>query len=101
MNKSIVTYVAMDTHKKEHTVLIEYPSGDTAACSIKNTPAEIARIVKRIKSVTGDSEAIFCYEAGVCGFNLKRHIESLGAACKVIAPSLIPQKPGEKINFLF
>lgn len=98
MNKNNLTYVAMDTHKKEHTVLVEYPTGDTVACSIKNTPAEIARMVKRIKSVAGDSEVIFCYEAGVCGFNLKRYIKSFGVACKVIAPSLIPQKPGEKIK---
>ncbi len=98
MNKNSLTYVAMDTHKKEHAVLVEYPTGDTVACSIKNTPAEIARMVKRIQSVAGNSEVTFCYEAGVCGFNLKRHIESLGAICKVIAPSLIPQKPGEKIK---
>lgn len=40
-----------------------------------------------------------CYEAGPCGYALKRSIESLGpVVCEVIAPSLIPKKPGEKIK---
>ena len=40
----------------------------------------------------------FCYEAGVCGFTLKRRIEALGCKCAVIAPSLTPKKPGVKIK---
>lgn len=88
----------MDTHKKEHTVVIEYAGGDIVEYLVKNTPSEIAKMVKRIKSRTQDSQVIFCYEAGVCGFTLKRRIEELGPTCKVIAPSLIPKKPGERIK---
>lgn len=95
---NIITYVGMDTHKKEHTVVIEYPDGSTFECSVRNTPSEIAKMVKRIKSRAGASEIVFCYEAGVCGFALKRSIEGLGASCKVIAPSLVPQKRGERIK---
>ena len=74
------------------------PAAIPFECSVKNTPSEIARLVKRIKSHADGSEVIFCYEAGVCGFTLKRRIEELGASCKVIAPSLIPKKPGERIK---
>ena len=35
-----------------------------------------------------------CYEAGVCGFVLQRLLEKLGCVCRVIAPSLVPSKPG-------
>lgn len=38
---------------------------------------------------------VFYYEAGVCGFALKRLIEAEGAQCIVIAPSLTPITPGE------
>ncbi|MCD6174863.1 MAG: hypothetical protein J7K65_03735 [Planctomycetes bacterium] len=42
---------------------------------------------KVIKQALGDVE--FCYEAGVCGFVLKRRIEVHGCHCAVIAPSTI------------
>jgi len=40
----------------------------------------------------------FCYEAGVCGFTLQRRIEAMGHQCSVIAPSLVPVKPGDRIK---
>lgn len=45
-----------------------------------------------------NGQAHFCYEAGVCGFTLKRRIEASGCQCSVIAPSLIPRKPGDRIK---
>jgi transposase len=40
----------------------------------------------------------FCYEAGPCGYGLYRQLLSLGHDCQVVAPSLIPKKPGERIK---
>ena len=37
-----------------------------------------------------------CYEAGGCGFVLQRAMASWGVPCEVIAPSLIPKKPGDR-----
>jgi len=53
----------------------------------------VSRIARR-----APGDVLFCYEAGVCGFNLKRRIEALGCQCAVIAPSLTPTKPGEHIK---
>jgi transposase len=39
-----------------------------------------------------------CYEAGPCGFELQRQLEQMGIECVVVAPSLIPRKPGERIK---
>ena len=85
MNTSI-TYVGMDTHKKEHTVAVNYPGHEEIArFTVRNTPAEIRKLVTRVgKQAPG--EVRFCYEAGVCGFTLKRRIEALGCSCNVIAP---------------
>ena len=92
------TYVGMDTHKKQHTVTVHFPrSPELVVLTVKNNARDIARMVKKItKQAPGDVE--FCYEAGVCGFNLKRRIEALGCKCAVIAPSLTPKKPGVKIK---
>ena len=40
----------------------------------------------------------FCYEAGPCGYGLQRQLEGLGHACMVVAPSLIPSKPGDRVK---
>ena len=40
----------------------------------------------------------FCYEAGPTGYGLYRQIESLGHECVVVAPSLIPKRPGDKVK---
>ena len=93
-----ITYVAMDTHKKEHKVALHYPGQEEiVSLTVKNTSSEISKMVKRILR-KAPGEVRFCYEAGVCGFNLKRRIETLGCKCAVIAPSLTPTKPGDRIK---
>jgi transposase len=88
----------MDTHKKEHKIALHYPrKQQIERFTVRNTPSEISKMVRKIlKKAPG--EVMFCYEAGVCGFALKRRIEALGCKCKVIAPSLTPIKPGERVK---
>jgi len=94
--KDSITYVAMDTHKKQHRVAMVYPNDEVIVeFSVKNTASEIRKMVRKIKK-NAPGEIKFCYEAGVCGFTLQRRIEALGCKCSVIAPSLIPRKPGER-----
>ena len=38
------------------------------------------------------------YEAGPCGYGLYRYLTAKGVACQVVAPSLIPRKPGDKVK---
>lgn len=91
-----ITYVAMDTHKKQHRIALVYPNDELIIeFSVKNTPTEIRKMVRKIKR-NAPGKVKFCYEAGVCGFTLQRRIEALGCTCSVIAPSLIPRKPGER-----
>ncbi|RWJ39482.1 IS110 family transposase [Mesorhizobium sp.] len=40
----------------------------------------------------------FCYEAGPTGYGLHRLIRSLGHECTVVAPSLIPRKPSDRVK---
>jgi transposase len=40
----------------------------------------------------------FCYEAGPTGYGLHRQLTKLGHSCTVVAPSLIPRKPGDRIK---
>ena len=97
MNNSI-THVAMDTHKKEHTVAVGHAeTGEVAVFTVRNTVKDIGRMVKKLQK-QAPGEVAFCYEAGVCGFTLKRQIETLGSRCMVVAPSLVPTKSGDRIK---
>ncbi|HOX60268.1 MAG TPA: IS110 family transposase [Candidatus Anammoximicrobium sp.] len=93
-----ITYVAMDTHKKQHQVAWGHPeTGAIQQFSVPNTPREIERMVKRLRKQT-PGEIHVCYEAGICGFVLQRQLQRLGCVAKVIAPSLVLRKPGERIK---
>jgi len=93
-----ITHVAMDTHKKEHSVAVAYPdTGELEVFTVRNTVRDVTKMVKKIQR-KAPGEVRFCYEAGVCGFTLKRRIEGLGSACMVIAPSLVPVKKGDRIK---
>ena len=39
-----------------------------------------------------------CYEAGPTGFGLHRHLRERGIACEVVAPGLVPTRPGERVK---
>src|SRR6266576_3655289 len=39
-----------------------------------------------------------CYEAGPTGFGLHRHLVARGIDCAVVAPGLVPQRPGERVK---
>lgn len=95
---TMITFVALDSHKKEHVVAVLYPNtGELALWTVRNTQKNVAKMVQKIKQ-KAPGEVRFCYEAGVCGFTLKRWIEALGCSCCVIAPSMIPVKPGDRIK---
>ncbi len=88
----------MDTHKKDHKIAVHFPQqAEIVHSCVRNTAGEIRKMVKKIAR-QAPGEVRFCYEAGVCGFALKRRIEALGCSCSVIAPSLVPRKPGERVK---
>ena len=39
-----------------------------------------------------------CYEAGPTGFGLYRYLLERGVACAVIAPALVPSRPGDRVK---
>ena len=63
---------------------------------IDATAESMRRMVKRI--VSKRSRVHFCYEAGPTGYGLHRLITELGHECIVVAPSLVPRKPGDRVK---
>ncbi len=59
-------------------------------------PDAMRRAVQRITAKHG--RAHFCYEAGPTGYGLFRLITGMGYPCDVVAPSLIPRRPGDRVK---
>ncbi|HET8945383.1 MAG TPA: IS110 family transposase [Candidatus Polarisedimenticolia bacterium] len=92
------TFVGLDVHKVSIAVSVLFPGrSEPIRWEVPNEASALRRLARRLKRDGGDS-VVCCYEAGVCGFAIQRRLEAEGVTCQVIAPSLIPVKPGEHIK---
>jgi transposase len=92
-------FVAFDTSKLRNAVAIAESGRDGEVRffgEIANTPEATAKVVAKLASKY--QKLTFCYEAGPTGYGLHRQITGLGQACVVVAPSLIPMKPGDRVK---
>jgi len=93
-------YVGMDVHKATIAVATALPGRESAQfrSQISNTPKSVEKLIYKLRQDTGSNRILFCYEAGPCGYVLYHQLQSLEHDCMVIAPSLIPRKPGDRIK---
>lgn len=92
-------FVGFDTSKSRNSVAIADGGrgGEVRFLGeIENTPAATAKLVRKL--ATKYQRLTFCYEAGPTGYGLHRQIKDLGFECVVVAPSLIPKRPGDKVK---
>jgi transposase len=92
-------FVGLDVAKARHAVAIAEDGRtgevrylgeiDANTESVRRLAAQLARRHGKLH---------FCYEAGPTGYGLYRQLTQLGHRCSVIAPSLIPRKPGDRIK---
>jgi transposase len=92
-----IIVIGLDVHKKTIVGAVLYPgmSMVNERFTIENIPEAVEAMVKRL-SARGELQ--FCYEAGPCGYTLYRQLEQLAQPCVVIAPSLTPKRPGDRVK---
>ncbi len=95
--KKYSSYVGLDVHANSISVAVA-PAGGGEVRSLGNVPNEIGALRKLLKKHGDISTMKICYEAGPCGYALYWALTELGAECVVVAPSLIPQKSGDKVK---
>lgn len=94
-----ITYVGLDAHKASINVAALAPLSKEFVfeCQVAHEPRAVTRVAKKLLAVSHGAVHA-AYEAGPCGYHLKRRLDKLGVPCDVVAPSLVPRKPGEWVK---
>jgi transposase len=99
MPQSSTLYIGMAVHQE--SIAVAYIAQDHGAevtylGPIGTRQADIDHLVRKLQSKA--NHLVFVYEAGPCGYWLYRYLTKKGYACWVVAPSLIPQKAGDRVK---
>jgi len=88
--------LAFDQHAATTVAAVLLRGQRTSALqTLASDSATILRFVERLRR---QGAVRCCYEAGPCGFELQRALTARAMPCDVIAPALIPRRPGDRIK---
>jgi transposase len=92
-------FVGIDTSKLRNAVAVAEGGRGGEVRYLGEFDTDQAATRKLVAKLCAKYDRVtFCYEAGPTGYGLYRLIESLGQECVVVAPSLIPKRPGAKVK---
>ena len=99
MPQPTTLFVGLDVHKD--SISVAHAEGHRTdpphfVGAIGTRQADIDKLLRRLQSKA--SELVFAYEAGPCGYVLHRYLTGKGLDCQVVAPSLIPKRPGDRVK---
>ena len=94
--KKNIRYVGLDVHAETIAVAVAEMNGEVRSLgTIPNRIESVRNLVKRL----GPPETLrVCYETGPTGYVLYRQMTELGVECEVVAASLVPTKPGDRVK---
>ena len=91
-----IRFVGLDVSKQTIAVAIAEADGSVLEYGdVPNTPNAVRRLVERLSR---DGIVKTAYEAGPTGYPLHRQLTELGIENLVVAPSLIPRRPGDRVK---
>lgn len=91
-----IRYVGLDVSKERIAVAVTEPDGSVVNYGeIANNPGAVRRLVD---TLARDAILTTAYEAGPTGYPLHRQLTALGVKNLVVAPSLIPRRPGDRVK---
>jgi transposase len=99
MKHSSTLYVGLDVHKESIAVAYVSDAKDAEVRylgSIGTRQSDIDKLIRQLHSKS--AQLVFVYEAGPCGYWLYRYLTKKRLLCWVVAPSLIPKRPGDKVK---
>lgn len=88
--------IAFDQHAATTVAAVLLPGERTPA--LHTLASDMPTLLRFVKRIQRHGVVQCCYEAGPCGFELQRALTTHGIGCDVIAPALIPRRPGDRIK---
>lgn len=89
-------HLGLDVHKNTISVGVLEPDQEVPRTDkISSDPDAVRHLIARFDD---PARLRACYEAGPTGYELARQLRGLGVRCEVIAPSLIPTAPGDRVK---
>lgn len=99
MKRCREAFVGIDTAKARNAVAVAEGGRDGEVRYLGEFGTAPDVVVKLVRKLSERYETLyFCYEAGPTGYGLYRQLIALGHSCVVVAPSLIPRRPGERVK---
>jgi len=99
LSQSSTLFIGMDVHKDSMAVAYvpqDHGAEVTYLGAIGTRQGDMDKMIRKMQSKA--KPLIFVYEAGPCGYWLYRYLTKKGVDCGVVAPSLIPKKPGDRVK---
>jgi transposase len=96
--QTVRSFVGMDVHKETISISVAEDGRNGPVRFLGVIPNAADDVAKMAKRLSKHGELDFCYEASGCGYGIHRQLTALGHKCIVVAPSMIPRKPGERIK---
>lgn len=94
----IITYVGIDAHTRElYLAMLIGWATEPVTWTVANEPKAIERLRRKLEREAPGPVRV-CYEAGPCGYALQRQLTQGQIRCGVIAPALMPRKPGDRVK---
>jgi transposase len=89
-------FLGLDVHAETIAVAVAEPNGEVRSLgTIANREESIRKFIRKLGS---PEQLRACYEAGPTGFVLYWQLAQLGVECTVVAPTLVPKKPGDRVK---
>ncbi|MBX9634321.1 MAG: IS110 family transposase, partial [Magnetospirillum sp.] len=99
MDEYSEVFVGIDVAKERNAVAIAEGGRNGEVRYLGEFDASLTSMRKMVARLAAKHGKVhFCYEAGPTGYGLHRLITEMGHPCSVVAPSLIPKKPGDRVK---
>jgi transposase len=97
MDQDIKFFVGLDVHKETISISVCEPGREPSQFrgTIRH---DVPALLKVLRKLGTPATQLVAYEAGPTGYGLYRRLVQEGYFCQVVAPSLIPQRAGDRIK---